>query len=350
MALTAGTYLGPYEIESLIGSGGMGDVYRARDLKLNRTIAIKVLREASIASPERRARFDREAQSIAALNHPNIVTIHSVEESNGVLFLTMEYVDGKPLSDLIPRGGLPLARFLNLAIPLADAISAAHQKGITHRDLKPANVIVSSEGRVKVLDFGLAKLIEPSLAEISVTGLPTGVLTGEGRIVGTVAYMSPEQAEGKPIDQRSDIFSLGVLLYEMSTGERPFKGDTSVSVLSSVIKDNPCAVTDLKPSLPRDLSRIIRQCLVKDPEYRYQSAKDLRNELEQLELDMGSGQLVAGRPVPEWARGRQSALRWGAVVMLLALAGTVATWLAVSPTRRVRIDTPGIIHVARLTH
>jgi serine/threonine protein kinase len=208
MALSLGMRIGPYEILAPIGSGGMGEVYQARDPKLNRTIAIKVLPETTAADPERRARFEREAQSIAALNHPNIVTIFSVEEADGVLFLTMEYLEGKPLGEVIVKGGLPLTKILNLAIPLADAISAAHQKGITHRDLKPANVMVTTDGRAKVLDFGLAKLIEASPVEAGVTGLRTGVLTGEGLIVGTVAYMSPEQAEGKPIDHRSDIFSL----------------------------------------------------------------------------------------------------------------------------------------------
>ena len=262
MALVAGARLGAYEILAPLGAGGMGEVYRARDTRLKRDIALKVLPDSTAGAPERRARFEREAQSIAALSHPNIVTIHSVEEAHGVLFLTMEYVEGKPVSDLIVKAGLPLTQILNLAIPLADAVSAAHQRGITHRDLKPANVMVTADGRVKVLDFGLAKLMEASPVEMGVTGLPTSPLTGEGRIVGTVAYMSPEQAEGKPCDHRSDIFSLGVMLYELATGERPFKGDTSVSVISSIIKDTPRAVTDLRPALPRELGRIIRHCLV----------------------------------------------------------------------------------------
>jgi serine/threonine protein kinase/tetratricopeptide (TPR) repeat protein len=289
MALRAGDRLGVYEIGSLLGAGGMGEVYRARDPKLNRVIAIKVLPEATAADPDRRARFEREAQSIAALSHPNIVTIHSVEEADGVLFLTMEYVEGKPLSDVIVKGGLPLPQILSLAIPLADAVSAAHQKGITHRDLKPANVMVTADSRLKVLDFGLAKLANASPVDDRLTGLATAALTGEGRIVGTVAYMSPEQAEGKPIDHRTDIFSLGVMLYELATGERPFLGDTSISVLSSIIKDSPQSVMALRPSLPRDLSRIIHRCLVKDADHRYQTAKDLRNELEDLkrETDVG---------------------------------------------------------------
>jgi serine/threonine protein kinase/tetratricopeptide (TPR) repeat protein len=285
MDLTPGARLGPYEILAPLGAGGMGEVYQARDPKLNRVIAIKVLPEATAADPDRRARFEREAQSAAALSHPNIVTIHSVEEADGVLFLTMEYVEGKPLSDLIVKGGLPLTQILSLAIPLADAVSAAHQRGITHRDLKPANVMVTADGRPKVLDFGLAKLANASPVDDGLTGLATAALTGEGRIVGTVAYMSPEQAEGKPIDHRTDIFSLGVMLYELTTGERPFQGDTSISVLSSIIKDSPQSVAALKPSLPHDLSRIIHRCLVKDADHRYQTAKDLRNELEDLKRD-----------------------------------------------------------------
>src|SRR5215510_6385181 len=196
MSLVVGTRLGAYEILSAIGTGGMGEVYRARDPKLRRDVAIKVLPRDAAADPERRIRFEREAQSIAALNHPNIVTIYSVEDSNGVLFLTMELVEGTPLTALIGTRGLLLPRLLHFAIPLADAISAAHQKGITHRDLKPANVIVTEDGRVKVLDFGLAKLVAPAPPfEGKTTELRPGVTTGEGHIVGTIAYMSPEQAE-----------------------------------------------------------------------------------------------------------------------------------------------------------
>jgi serine/threonine protein kinase/dipeptidyl aminopeptidase/acylaminoacyl peptidase len=336
MGLSAGARLGVYEIGSPLGAGGMGEVYRARDPRLKRDIALKVLPETTAADPDRRARFEREAQSIAALSHPNIVTIYSVEEVHGVLFLTMEYVEGKPLSDLVVKGGLPLTQILNLAIPLADAVSAAHQRGITHRDLKPANVMVTADGRVKVLDFGLAKLMEASPVEMGVTGLPTSPLTGEGRIVGTVAYMSPEQAEGKPVDHRSDIFSLGIMLYEMATGERPFKGDTSVSVISSIIKDTPASVTDLRPHVPRELSRIVKRCLVKDADRRYQTAKDLRNELEELKHDVDSGELVPPdtprvAPTRWWPRAAVTAGVLTALALILAWRWTSAWPMARSP-------------------
>jgi serine/threonine protein kinase/Tol biopolymer transport system component len=350
MALRAGDRLGVYEVISLLGSGGMGEVYRARDPKLNRAIAVKVLPEATAADPDRRARFEREAQSIAALSHPNIVTIYSVEEADGVLFLTMEYVEGKPLCDLIVKGGLPLTQILSLAIPLADAVSTAHQRGITHRDLKPANVMVTADGRVKVLDFGLAKLMEASPVEMGVTGLPTSPLSGEGRIVGTVAYMSPEQAEGKPLDHRSDLFSLGVMLYELATGERPFKGDTSVSVISSIIKDTPASVADLRPTVPRELSRIVKRCLVKDADRRYQTAKDLRNELEELKHDVDSGELMApattagmSMPIPATHVGPRERLAWvlAAIAIIAVLAGSIWVLRRPVPTQSlVRFDVP----------
>ena len=208
-----GKTLSHYKVLEKLGSGGMGEVYVAEDTKLSRKVALKVL-PPEMASGERRMRFEREAKAVAALNHPNIVTIHSVEESEGVHFITMELVKGKTVTELIPKKGLPLNKFFDIAIPLADAVSAAHEKGIIHRDLKPDNLMVSDEGRLKILDFGLAKL-KQEFAEEGLSELPTRSPTQEGRILGTVAYMSPEQAEGKQIDHRSDIFSVGVLLYEL---------------------------------------------------------------------------------------------------------------------------------------
>jgi len=325
--------LGHYRIVRPIGAGGMGEVFLAEDGKLGRNVALKVLAHALAADPERRGRFEREARAVAALNHPNIITIYSVEDLDGLLFQTMELVEGKTLTELIPPHGMSLEQLLHVGIPLADAVGAAHQRGITHRDLKPANVMVTDEGRVKVLDFGLAKLRE----ELPVGGLSVTVtkeqLTSEGRIVGTVAYMSPEQAQGKAVDARSDVFSLGVLLFEMATGEKPFKGDTNMSLLSAIIKDTPSSVTDLRQDFPRDVGRILRRCLAKDPEERYQTAKDLRNDLRLLKEDLDAGAIGSDQTrshvshttvLPSTVSRMPSAVRLAvaaAAVLAMALAG-----------------------------
>jgi len=334
MAYSPGTRLGPYEILSLLGSGGMGDVYRARDPRLGRDVAVKVLPLSFADDADRLRRFELEARAAAGLNHPNIVTIYSVEKSDGVLFLTMEVVEGRPLSLVIPRGGMAIDELLTIAIPLVDAVAAAHEKGITHRDLKPANIMIGASvhgGRVKVLDFGLAKLIDSPIAAAAVT-MPASPSTVEGRIVGTVAYMSPEQAAGKSVDSRSDLFSLGVILYEMATGEKPFKGDNSVSVLSSILKDTPASVTDLNRALPRELGRIVRRCLVKDPSRRYQTAADLRNELEELKQELDSGALATAVAAP---RAANFSVPWRSIAILLAVASAVVfAWLRLRSTDR----------------
>jgi Tol biopolymer transport system component len=331
--------LAHYRIIRPIGAGGMGEVFLAEDEKLGRRIALKVLAPAMAADPERRARFDREARAVAALNHPNIITIYSVEEQDGLLFMTMELIEGKTLSDLIPARGLPIERFLELSIPLADAVGAAHQRGITHRDLKPANVMVDDEGRLKVLDFGLARLQEESPANGLSALMTKDSFTGEGRIVGTVAYMSPEQAQGKPVDARSDVFSLGILLFEMATGDKPFKGDTHMSVLSAIIKDAPASVTDMRQDLPREVGRILKRCLAKDPEDRFQTAKELRNDLRLFAREVGTGAAGGDQTSRVSQTGVLSApARPRSVAMPLAL-GVIAAlavgggwWYARSPT------------------
>ena len=330
MALAPGSRLGPYHIAAQIGAGGMGEVYRGRDPKLNRDVAIKILPDAAALDGERRDRFHREAQAIAALNHPNIVTVFSVEEADGLLFLTMELVEGRSLADLLPKTGLPLDRIVKIAIQVADAVAAAHQKGILHRDLKPANIMVGEgghEGRVKVLDFGLAKLTDAGL-DAAVSVIPTEPVTGTGRILGTVAYMSPEQAEGRPVDTRSDVFSLGIILYEMATGRRPFTGDTSISIISSIVKDTPKSVTELNPGLPRDLGRIVRRALTKDVTRRYQTVADLRNDLEELKAALDSGELTTPTTSALPAR-RQRRWVWplAAAVMLVVGAPLAVLWL-----------------------
>jgi TolB-like protein/Tfp pilus assembly protein PilF len=322
MALSAGTRLGPYEILEPLGAGGMGEVYRARDPRLKREVALKVLPAELASEPERLERFQREAETLAALNHPHIVTIHSVEKADDLHFLTMELVEGKTLTKVIPRGGLPLPRFFRIAIPLSEAVSAAHEKGIVHRDLKSGNVMVTDEDRIKVLDFGLAKLrYEAEVTEDSEA--PTVPATDAGRVMGTAPYMSPEQVQGKAVDHRSDVFSLGIMLYEMATGDRPFQGDTSAELASSILRDTPASVTERKANLPRDLGRLIRHCLEKEPKKRFQSVLDLANELEELrqEVDTGEALVSSGAPITaKRADGKRRVWLFGwAVVAAVAL-------------------------------
>ncbi|MCP4571125.1 MAG: protein kinase [bacterium] len=333
-----GRKLAHYEILGKLGSGGMGDVYRARDTILAREVALKILPDEVAADPERRKRFQREAQVVAALKHPNIVTIHSVEEGQSVHFLTMELVEGDTLAALIPVDGLPVEEFFSFGIPLAEAVAAAHEGGVAHRDLKPDNVMIDSKGWLWVLDFGLAKLVAPTAGADPAKTMTMDSHTAEGRILGTAAYMSPEQAEGRPIDHRSDIFSLGVVLYEMATGERPFQGETQISTLSAILKDQPQRLTALKPTLPRHLGRIVGRCLEKDPELRYQSAKDVRNELAGLKEEMDSGELETGSLAAGAAGAsavrrsdRTSSVRWWYFAPLLVAVLLVAVWTKLRP-------------------
>ncbi len=279
-----GQTLSRYKITGMLGEGGMGVVYRAEDPELGREVALKLLPAEMADNPERLERFRREAKAVAAINHPNIVTIHSIESIETTHFLTMELVEGESLDRIIPPGGMPLAKVFEIAVPLADALASAHESGIVHRDLKPANVMITGENRIKVLDFGLAKLVEDPDSETgdpALTAIPTE-LTAVGMVMGTAPYMSPEQVEGRTMDHRTDIFSLGIVLYEMATGKRPFVGDTAAALVSSILRDEPPTVTEINESLPRHLARIIQHCLEKDPEARYQSAKDVRNELKSL--------------------------------------------------------------------
>ncbi len=257
----------------------MGVVWRARDLRLDRDVAIKVLPEGVADDPARRALFEREAKAVAALRHPNIVTIHAVVEAEGVLFFTMELVEGDPLSTLIVPGGVPFDRFLKIAVPLADAIAAAHESGIIHRDLKTRNIMIGRLDAVKVLDFGLAQVLEP----IAPSGGKEGdtCTLGDG-LIGTFRYMSPEQLRGEPLDHRTDLFSLGVILFELATGEHPFGTRSATEALSAILKSEPRSALELNPRLPRDVDRILRRCLEKDVRLRIASATRLRNELEKL--------------------------------------------------------------------
>ncbi len=293
-ALMPGARVGNYEIVALLGAGGMGEVYRAHDPRLRRDVALKVLPEAVAANPDRLVRFEREARLAAALAHPNIVTIHSIEEAGAIRFLTMELVEGQGLDRLVAPGGLPLLRVLDLTIPLADALVAAHDRGIVHRDLKPSNVMVARDGRVKVLDFGLARFDAPgtpaSDASNAGTQLPTveAGASAAGLVIGTVPYMSPEQVCGGTVDARSDLFSFGILLYELTTGRRPFGGGSFAEISSAILRDPPQALADLRADVPRDLERVIGRCLEKDVDRRFQTARDVRNELDLVKRELTS--------------------------------------------------------------
>ena len=282
-------------VAAKLGAGGMGEVYRATDTRLGRDVALKVLPAGMARDPDRLARFQREAKALAALDHPNIVTVFSVEEDDGVHFLTMQLVEGHPLDRLIPDHGLPFERIVGIATALADALATAHEKGIVHRDLKPANVMVTPEGRVKVLDFGLAKELRagnPAGATFTSAGQ-----TQAGVVMGTPAYMSPEQVAGRPVDHRTDLFSLGVLLYEMASGERPFRGDSSAELASAILRDTPRPVSEIRTDLTPELARVIRRCLEKDPRQRIQTAQDVSNELRELlpALTSSAGRLEPAR-------------------------------------------------------
>jgi Flp pilus assembly protein TadD/TolB-like protein/tRNA A-37 threonylcarbamoyl transferase component Bud32 len=319
-----------YEILRKLGEGGMGEVWLAHDSKLDREVAIKLLPPKMVSDSERLERFQREARAVASLNHPNIVTIHSVEEADGVPFFAMEYLDGGTLSHLIPDEGLPPAVFLNLAIPIADAVSAAHEQGVTHRDLKPGNIMVDQRGRLKVLDFGLAKLQSEALPKVhSDSHLETEFITGEGKILGTTPYMSPEQLTGRLVDQRSDIFSLGTIFYIMATGKHPFLADSSAEVISSILSHHPPIVSEVRGDLPTPLASLIRRCLEKDPDRRYQTARDLLDDLVALRDAVGRGDAPTS-PVTERMtavrRAPRLPYRFGAAALAI-VALTVAAFV-----------------------
>jgi TolB-like protein len=275
--LTIGSRFGPYEILARIGAGGMGEVYRANDSKLGRRVAIKVLPPGFVDDAGRLARFQHEARMLASLNHPNIVTLHSFEEMGGVHFLTMELVEGHSLNRLIPNGGLPVDQILDFAAAISEALAAAHDKGIIHRDLKPANVMVTKEGRVKVLDFGLAKEIRTEYSEDTI--LTSAGFTEAGVVLGTPPYCSPEQIAGRAVDRRTDIFSLGTMLYEMTAGQRPFQGNSAAELASAILRDTPRRLGELRAGLPDGLCRVIQRCLEKNAEDRFQTARDVLSGL-----------------------------------------------------------------------
>ena len=318
MSLASGTRLGPYEILSPLGAGGMGEVYRARDTRLGRDVAVKVLPTSLTASEQARQRFEREARTISQLSHPHICALFDVGHQDGTEYIVMELLEGQTLADRLARGALPLDQALRYGAEIADALDRAHRTGIVHRDLKPANVMLTSSG-VKILDFGLAKALGPSPSTASLTAIPTEMpLTEAGTVLGTVQYMAPEQLEGKEADARTDIFALGLVLYEMVTGRRAFSGATHASLIGAILRDDPSPISREQPLSPRALDRVVAICLAKEPEERWQTARDVALQIEGIRQDRSTSEPVVA--APSRRRRLAGALPWGIAAAAAAFA------------------------------
>ena len=343
MTLVPETRLGPYAVIAPLGAGGMGEVYRARDTRLGREVAIKVLPAERMADEGRRRRFVEEARAASALNHPNIVTIHEIESAEGIDFIVMELVAGQTLDGLIPRQGMGVSEALRVSIPITEALAHAHAHGIVHRDLKPANVIVTRDGVVKVLDFGLAKLVrdEPDDPGETLTTATGSGLTRPGAITGTAAYMSPEQATGGKVDARTDIFSFGALLYEMVTGQRAFAGKTVSDTLQAVVRDQPPPPRERVPAIPEALERLIQLCLRKEPDRRFQHMSDVKVQLIDVKEAADSGSAVSAvQPIARTRRWLRRAALGAAAILLLAVAS-----LAVQRLWRPQLPVPTVVQL-----
>jgi serine/threonine-protein kinase len=347
MTITAGTRFGPYEVSSRIGAGGMGEVWKARDTRLERNVAIKVLPAELAQSVQFKQRFEREAKTISQLNHPHICTLYDVGHQDGTAYLVMEYLEGETLADRLARGALSLEQTLRYGVEIADALDKAHRQGIVHRDLKPGNVMITKTG-VKLLDFGLAKAMEASSRRADLTSFPTvaggPALTQEGTILGTFQYMAPEQLEGAEADARTDIFALGAVLYEMATGNRAFDGKTKTSLIVAIVKEQPRPISEVVPLTPPALEHIVSRCLAKDPEDRWQTARDVAQELRWV----GEARSQPGVAAPVLApRGNRARVAWSiaAVAAVLAVAAIVAVWRAtrVERPRVMRFSAPNTI-------
>ena len=330
MATLAGKRLGPYEILSAIGAGGMGEVYRARDTRLDRIVAIKVLPAHLVDEPERRERFEREARTIASLNHPHICTLYDIGRQDGIDYLVMEYLEGETLAQRLMKGPLPLEQVLQYAIEISDAMDKAHGKGVTHRDLKPSNIMLTKSG-TKLLDFGLAKLRKDAAPAIPLSQLPTATakeaVTQEGTILGTLQYMAPEQLEAKEADARTDIFAFGAVVYEMATGKKAFAGKSQASVISAIMSSDPAPMSSLQPMTPPALDRVVKKCLAKEQEKRWQTPTDLCDELKWI--GEGGSHVTLAPTVSAkgiHALGRRALLLRVGPLLLVAVVTGVAIW------------------------
>jgi hypothetical protein len=329
MPLAAGTRIGPYEILASLGAGGMGEVYRARDPRLDRSVAVKVLTSSRGATPEELERFQREARAIARVSHPNICTVYDVGQEEGVPFLVMELLEGETLAERLCRGPIPVDAALAIATQIAEALDEAHSKDLVHRDLKPSNVMLTAGG-AKLLDFGLAKLRDGEYEETTRKLTKSVHLTGQGTVLGTLPYMAPEQVEGRPADARTDTFALGVVLYEMTTGRAPFQGTSAASLTAAILTHEPPAISSRIPTAPASLDRVIKKCLSKDPDHRWQSANDLASALRWC-ADDGTAQHPATGPT--LSRGSPRRVTVIAAVAIVAALIAVAVWVIGSGQR-----------------
>ncbi len=326
MSLSPGSRLGPYEIVAALGAGGMGEVYRARDSRLGREVAVKVLPGDLSTDEDRVRRFEQEARSASALDHPNIITIYDIGSADSTLYIAMQYVEGKTLRELLSSGPLPTKKVLEISVQIAEGLAKAHAAGIIHRDLKPENVMVSRDGFVKILDFGLAKLTAPLSGE-QVSELPTAMGdTRPGMVMGTVGYMSPEQASGKALDFRSDQFSFGSILYELSTGKRAFQRSTTAETLTAIIREEPEPVGAINPRAPAPLRWIVERCLAKDPEERFGTTRDLARDIASIRDHLSDAVVVSGEAQAAAPAARRIRL-WP---FLLGAAGLLAATALVS--------------------
>jgi len=346
MALTAGTKLGPYEIQSPLGAGGMGEVYRARDTRLDRVVAVKVLASHLSSSPELKQRMEREARAVSSLNHPHICQLYDIGSHNGTDFLVMEFLEGETLAEKLCKGALPLAEVFKIGSDVAEALAVAHRSGIVHRDLKPGNIMLTGGG-AKLMDFGLAKpmgvqtaasgsgSLPPSFTAAATFSGPSPLspLTTAGSIVGTIQYMAPEQIAGKESDARSDIFAFGAVLYEMVAGKRAFSGKSQISLASSILESDPAPISALKPNTPTAFERLVTTCLQKNPEERYQSAQDIKLELQWIALDRSSPAVATATPEPAKKKER---IGWAAAVVAAIVVGAAAAILFYHPAQSVR--------------
>ena len=329
--IAAGTKLGPYEILSAIGAGGMGEVYRARDTRLDRTVAIKILSDHISDRAGVRERFGREARTVANLNHPHICTLYDIGNQNGTDFLVMEYLEGETLAERLKKGPPPLAQVLQYAIEISDALDKAHRKGITHRDLKPGNIMLTKSG-TKLLDFGLAKLkASPTASPLSQLPTANDTITAQGTILGTLQYMAPEQIEGGEINARTDIFAFGVVVYEMATGRKAFEGKTSASVMAKILEVDPPPMSSLQPLTPPALDRVVKKCLAKEPERRWQDASDLCDELKWIAEESGPKIFPSATPVARARIGRRWLAASALICVFAAAIAAVVVWV-VKPT------------------